>query len=581
MTSSADDGDSPIRVLITPAQSSYFAGETLAVTITFTNTCSPDYVPASRTASPYTHKRGSHSISSAPLARPPTSPGMPSRSVVVPGGLGSSSLLGWRGWRGNPDGALELPTRKGLIGSMLSFFNLSAEMTTTETDKETKAPKAPASSMSTSKSDLLPELIEQRRKRLLAKSLSVSISPGELEKQLPEGTLARATSPYPTNFGSGSLSIISESNSARSQSRSPTPPSPTTASSAFVTPPVSASTSTAPSSPVISPTSEISGFNYGSGTQFASAYDVPGLAKGPYSIGLGPPPKGSKSAFNSNATTSTTIPVSLDLPLYSAPPYTKQSFSQPHLLPSDPPYPSPYLQPRTASSISSPSFPIPSHPKTELILYAYAQLTGSLVLLPVPSSTGDQPETHAMKRLRTKLTRRTVMGGGSMDITPSLQSLQKGGSSSAAGTPALLSAAPSLGSGVASSPRLGAGGGTPGARPTRPRIRATHVRSPSLAAEFFSSLLSQPSSPASPPPRSPLPPPPPPRSASAGLHRPSASVSDLKSLHTRSGIDDFSDGTKAETSDLDVSIDPQFPLPTFDSQPSMLAVDLSLGPGES
>ena len=483
-------------------------------------------------------------------------------------------------------------------------------MTTTEIDKETKAQlnsKASAGSMSTSKSDLLPELIEQRRKRLLAKSLSVSISPGELEKQLPEGTLARATSPrspYLTNFGSGSLSIINESNnpSARSQSRSPTPPSPTTVSSAFVTPPVSASTSTAPSSPVISPTSEISGFNYGS-AQFASAYDVSAHAKGPYSIGLGPPPKGSKSAFNSNATTSTTMPhrpVSLDLPLYSAPPYTKQSFSQPHpqlhhsqphLLPSDPPYPSPYLQPRTASSISSPSFPVPAHPKTELILYAYAQLSGSLVLLPVPSSTGDQQEAHAMKRLRGKLTRRTVMGGGSMDITPSLQSLQKGGSSNAAGTPALLSAAPSLGSGVASSPRLGGGGFTPGARPTKPRIRATHVRSPSLATELFSSLLSPSSSPASPSPRSPLPPPPPsplmtsgiPRSASAGLHRSSASVSDIKSLQTRSSVDNFSDSTKtdSETPDLDVSIDPQFPLPTFDSQPSMLAVDLSLGPGES
>ena len=113
------DGDSPIRVLVTPAQSSYFAGETLAVTITFTNTRSSNYVPTPRSA-PYTHKRGSHSISSAPLARPPTSPGMPSRSVVVPGGLGSSSNLGWRGFRRNPDGDTEQPSRKGLIGSMSS-----------------------------------------------------------------------------------------------------------------------------------------------------------------------------------------------------------------------------------------------------------------------------------------------------------------------------------------------------------------------------------------------------------------------------------------------------------------------------
>ena len=121
-----------------------------------------------------------------------------------------------------------------------------------------------------------------------------------------------------------------------------------------------------------------------------------------------------------------------------------------------------------------------------------------------------------MKVLRGKVTRRTIMGGGSMDIIPSLQSLQKGGS------PALLSAAPSLRS---DSPRLG--GGTPGTRP------------PSLAVEFFSSLFSLPSSPASPSPRSPLWPPPlmtsrTPRSASVGLHR--LSVSDIKSLHTRSGV---------------------------------------------
>ncbi|KAE9404371.1 Rgp1-domain-containing protein [Gymnopus androsaceus JB14] len=75
----ATDSDSPIRVVVTPSQSSYFAGETLSVTITFTNTRtrSPegetDRAGPSRSAR--THKRASHSISSAPIARPPTSPG--------------------------------------------------------------------------------------------------------------------------------------------------------------------------------------------------------------------------------------------------------------------------------------------------------------------------------------------------------------------------------------------------------------------------------------------------------------------------------------------------------------------------
>jgi RAB6A-GEF complex partner protein 2 len=449
--------------------------------------------------------------------------------------------------------------------------------------------------MPTSQSDLLPELIEQRRKRLLAKSLSVSISPGELEKQLPEGTLVKPTSPrspYSTGFGSGLLGIINESN--RSQSRSPTPPSPTTGSSAFETPSVSTSTSTALSSPFISPTSETSGFNYGfavPSAQFATRH-----AQGQLSIGLGPPPKGSRPAFlNSDTSTIPHRPASLDLPLYSAPPYIKPSHSQPHpqlhhsqphlphiAQPFDAPYPSPYLEPRTASSISSPSFPITSHVKTELILYAYVQLTGSLMLLPGSNTTGaspnanstlNQPETHAMKRLRAKLARRTVMGGGSMDITPSLQSMR---SSSAAVTPTLLSAAPSLGSGIGSSPRLGPG--PAGARP--PRIRATHARSPSLTAEFFSSLLS-PASPSS--PYSALPPSPLPTTTNgtprSALHRSSASTSNIKSLSISAGADDPRDGNDA--TDQDVLVDPESPLPMFDSQPSMLAVDLSLGPGES
>ena len=139
-------GDSGVRVLVTPSQSSYFAGEPFAVTITFTNTRSPQSGPSK----PHTHKRGAHSISSAPLARPPTSPGTP-RTSVTP--VLSQS-------RGRED----VSKRKGLVGRS-----------------------------SPPKGDELPELIEQRRKRLLAKSLSVSISPQELE-QIGEGVATKSTS---------------------------------------------------------------------------------------------------------------------------------------------------------------------------------------------------------------------------------------------------------------------------------------------------------------------------------------------------------------------------------------------------
>ncbi|KAF8879955.1 hypothetical protein BD779DRAFT_1550504, partial [Infundibulicybe gibba] len=121
--------------------SSYFAGELFTVTITFTNIRSPVEPPPTR-ASSHTHKRGAHSISSAPFARPPASPGTP-RSALT-----SRS-------KSRDDN----PTRKGLIGKRLG-------------------PKG---------ADELPELIEQGRKRLLAKSLSVTIASQELDDQLGGG----------------------------------------------------------------------------------------------------------------------------------------------------------------------------------------------------------------------------------------------------------------------------------------------------------------------------------------------------------------------------------------------------------
>lgn len=145
-------GDSGVRVVVTPSQSSYFAGEPFSVTITFTNTRTPDSRPSRALSNG--HKRGAHSISSAPLARPPTSPGTP-RTPLPP--------LAQRSKSGD-----DTPTRKGLIGRPQPRGLKGAEE--------------------------LPELIEQRRKRLLAKSLSVSISPHELEEQVAEGTLVRSAS---------------------------------------------------------------------------------------------------------------------------------------------------------------------------------------------------------------------------------------------------------------------------------------------------------------------------------------------------------------------------------------------------
>ena len=131
--------DEAIRVVVTPSQASFFAGEPFSVTITFTNTRTPEAPPAAPRSSSQTHRRGAHSISSVPLSRPPTSPGTPRTAVPV-------FVSRANGESKNSSG------RKGLIGRSLV----------------SKLPDEPPSA-------------EVLRKRLLAsRSLSVSLSPNDL-----------------------------------------------------------------------------------------------------------------------------------------------------------------------------------------------------------------------------------------------------------------------------------------------------------------------------------------------------------------------------------------------------------------
>ncbi|KAG8758419.1 hypothetical protein FRC14_008246 [Serendipita sp. 396] len=89
-----------MEVTVVPSSSCYFAGEEATFDIIFTNVTTPSVVPRS-----HTHRRG-HSISSAPLARPPTSPGVfghkyaPSSPAVVAATAPLSS-----------------PVRRGIVGS--------------------------------------------------------------------------------------------------------------------------------------------------------------------------------------------------------------------------------------------------------------------------------------------------------------------------------------------------------------------------------------------------------------------------------------------------------------------------------
>ncbi|KAG1814344.1 Rgp1-domain-containing protein [Suillus subaureus] len=103
----ATDTDPSIKVKVSPTQSAYFAGEPFTVAITFTNTRPNNTTPISAVSAPApvqkSHRRNAHSISSAPLARPPTSPGLSPRPPDFVRALGIG--IGEEG-------------RKGLIGAV-------------------------------------------------------------------------------------------------------------------------------------------------------------------------------------------------------------------------------------------------------------------------------------------------------------------------------------------------------------------------------------------------------------------------------------------------------------------------------
>ncbi|OJT13199.1 hypothetical protein TRAPUB_10218 [Trametes pubescens] len=190
-----------------------------------------------------------------------------------------------------------------------------------------------------------------------------------------------------------------------------------------------------------------------------------------------------------------------------------------------------YLKPpRTAFSST---FPVSN---TELILYAYAQLLGTLTLTPLPDVNASPEQGRALTQLRSQLLKRKAVGGGSMDISSSL-----------------------------SAQSLGPGGGRPGRR-------GSHGRSSSVSGGLLS-MLSPTSLVAS-------------QSQQPFVPGHRARTSSVFSL--------FSNGQGPPTSRSagvglglgaplpeEDEVDPDLPLPTLEVQPSMLAVDLSLGPGES
>ncbi|KAH9947070.1 Rgp1-domain-containing protein [Amylocystis lapponica] len=457
-----------IRVVVTPSQASYFAGEPFSVTITFTNTRTPDPKPprSSSHSLSATHKRSAHSISSVPLSRPPTSPGTPRTALPNPSARNA--------------GGDKVSTRKGLIGRVQRSKGV--------TD--------------------LPQPVDLTKKRLMAKSLSISIVTSEYEEsgkgKSPVRSLITADANYPTPTSprissplarSAAFPIAPTHPHARKQSvldaqlqlqdiRSPSsvsPPTPSASSSSFS---LSLDTITESASSPIPPT---------------PAVPSPNIATEPANV-------------------RTQIPSSLNDSIHHVRPPRR-----PPQIGHGPPPGSQLSSSRTA--FSSPY----SASNTELILYSYAQLVGSLSITPAPGSTSTPEQAHALHHLRASLSKRQVVGGGSMDISSS------------------LSGAP-----------LGHG---PPPGPTR---RNSHSRSASLFSLLSPTALLQPT----PTPWTPS-------------HRPqSPSMRAIfSSVPTGSGGGvglGLGAGVGGEE-----EVDPELPLPIFEVQPAMLAVDLSLAPGES
>jgi len=181
----------------------------------------------------------------------------------------------------------------------------------------------------------------------------------------------------------------------------------------------------------------------------------------------------------------------------------------------------------------------------ETILYSYVQFVGSLAITPVAGSADAQQE-NALNSLRSSLLKRSIIGGGSMDIAAMMD---------------------------------------PSKRRTTPVGRSrSHTRTSSFSSGLFS-LLSTPTSLLGSLSTAPA------ISSSVSQqwspsHRSSSSLSlpasrSAPTLSTSSMTTNFNGGLGLQKNSSDGLYDPEVPLPTYEVQPTLLAVDVSLGPGES
>ncbi|KAL5534971.1 RGP1 [Sanghuangporus sanghuang] len=383
-----------------------------------------DPTPSAKRTVSHTHKRAVHSISSAPLARPPTSPVTP-RTAVPP--IAPPTREGSK--------VKKKYERKGIIGVAIGSNGYGKEKDSHNTQ------------------------------RWKGKSLSVSLSPQDLDTALATpGTPPLRDGSVPAHHPHARRQSVQDVQlEAQLQVKE--------LSSPALAPSGSASTSAfSLSLDTISETN-------------SDTHQYPPKRRPPnFGLGLGPPPLG------------------------------QEGLRPPHSA-----YPSTFAQ-----------------PGTELVLYAYAQLSGTVTLGGDVAQGESRAQAQALNAVRFALQKKQAFGGGRMDISSTLEGraaettqAQRRSRSHAYGHNRAASLSSSLMSLLSPPP--------PTRQPWAPGHKA---HSPSLIASFLSPSVSSP--------------------ASIG-----------------------SSSTSGTTLDATEEVPPDTPLPVFEVQPAMLAVDLVLAPGES
>ncbi|VDB86551.1 unnamed protein product [Peniophora sp. CBMAI 1063] len=366
MSNGEPTGSSALHISVTPAQAAFFAGEPLTVTVAITNTNSlgaaydgafatPNTAhgrshSASLASARHSHKRSTHSVSSVPMAHPPTSPGMgqirhtPSNSLSGPPSASTSKV--------QVEDVSEI-RRRGFIGKDIRSGRIVNELTV--------------------------EVVRAK----------TSVLRGLRESPRVSSPLARATAVPPTHPHARKVSTIDGSQPS----------------------------SSAQSTPSATPSASTSSFNASLDSIAESPNSSHRSSRFP-SPGNSPDPSSMPSPMPYQYLTSNHLrpPTDVDPPTTprtasflegrnARPGHNRAYSSLGRGLPN---------QPHTAATSTFPRSPIVGPPPddgSELILYAYVSLNGTLALIPPATATDAWAES--LRRMRI---RRRVRGGGSMDI---------------------------------------------------------------------------------------------------------------------------------------------------------------------